>query len=280
MTASCGAISTKPFFSWRHALINCDRSELAATTRHVLLTLSCHMNTAGESCYPSIKRLSRETGLSPQTVMKHLSLARAAGWISVRRHGFRGQTWRRNEYAIAWPSEKAVNQVDREMINHIDPSTSVNSSKKTHQYEKYRAFGLQMLTDLRKMNPEHREPPWPVWLRDTRAMCEQDGRTLAELYSLWQFVSADQFWRSVILSPGALRDKWDRLQIKRGGMSKQTDTRCIGLDDHGERCKRSGTFCAPGCGWLCFECREAGERTRALTVDPSQPRKVPTGEGG
>ena len=62
------------------------------------------MNDAGESCYPSVRTVARETGLARKTVMAHLRQATAAGWITTRAHGFRGQIWRRNEYAISWPA--------------------------------------------------------------------------------------------------------------------------------------------------------------------------------
>jgi hypothetical protein len=90
----------EPFFSWRSAILT---SELPATTRHVLLTLSCHMNDAGESCFPSIERLSKETGLSTRAVSKHLGAAREACWIKTEKHGFAGRQWARNEYRISWP---------------------------------------------------------------------------------------------------------------------------------------------------------------------------------
>lgn len=88
------------FFSWRQAIL---KSGLRATTKHVLLTLSCHMNDAGESCYPSIDLLCQETSLSKRAVITHLQLALNAGWIGVRVHGFSGRSWARNEYHIKWP---------------------------------------------------------------------------------------------------------------------------------------------------------------------------------
>jgi hypothetical protein len=88
------------FFTWRTAILE---SSLPATTRHVLLTLSCHMNDAGESCFPSIERLSRETGLSTRSVSTHLGKAREAGWIKSGLHGYGGRQWARNEYRISWP---------------------------------------------------------------------------------------------------------------------------------------------------------------------------------
>lgn len=82
-------------YTWRHAVIN---SDLESTTRHVLLTLSCHINDAGESAYPSTKTLARECAVSEPTICKHLRIAKCAGWLIVRKHGFGGQAWARSEY--------------------------------------------------------------------------------------------------------------------------------------------------------------------------------------
>lgn len=122
------------FMSWRGLIL---MSDLPATTRHVLLTLGCHMNDAGESCYPSITKLSKETGLSRQTVVAHLQHAKDAGWIEVAKHGYKGKRWARNEYCIAWP--KVVNVLDRldgeggqpgihKVVNLLDSNSSRNSS--------------------------------------------------------------------------------------------------------------------------------------------------------
>ena len=81
------------------------QSSLPSTTRHVLLTLSCHVNDAGEPCYPTIRLLAKETGRSPRVVMLHLDNGEAAGWITVGKHGFSGQKWATNEYTLAWPAD-------------------------------------------------------------------------------------------------------------------------------------------------------------------------------
>lgn len=127
----------RQFFSWRAAIL---KSGLQPTTRHVLLTLACHMNDAGESCYPSLELLVEETGLTKRSIITHLNLAREAGWIEVEQHGFRGQKWRRNEYRIAWPnmdegSERASPPLDgggenndTKVVNVVHHSTTENSS--------------------------------------------------------------------------------------------------------------------------------------------------------
>lgn len=84
----------KPW-TWRHAIIN---SSLPATTRHVLLTLSCHVNDVGEDCFPSTGTLARETNLSERSVCTHLELAREQGWFVVRKHGYGGKKWARHQY--------------------------------------------------------------------------------------------------------------------------------------------------------------------------------------
>ena len=88
-------------FSWRHAVIS---SALSPTTRHVLLTLACHVSDAGDACFPSIDQLVAETGLSRRSVIDHLHAAQAAGWLLIGLHGFRGQKWRSHEYVIAVPA--------------------------------------------------------------------------------------------------------------------------------------------------------------------------------
>ncbi|MGH0004549.1 helix-turn-helix domain-containing protein [Pseudovibrio ascidiaceicola] len=92
-------------WNWRQAFC---QSELPATTKHVLQTLSMFMNTMGESCYPSIEDLVEYSGLSKRAVLNHIETARAAGWIKVSQHGFRGQRWKRHEYVARWPERDLI----------------------------------------------------------------------------------------------------------------------------------------------------------------------------
>lgn len=87
-------------YTWRGGVI---KSDLPSTTRHVLLTLSCHFNDAGEACYPSTRLLAEETGLSERAVITHLIRARELGWLIVSKHGFAGQRWSRNQYVPSFP---------------------------------------------------------------------------------------------------------------------------------------------------------------------------------
>ncbi|TIV00209.1 MAG: helix-turn-helix domain-containing protein [Mesorhizobium sp.] len=92
-------------WSWRHAFA---LSDLPATTKAVLHTVGMFMNEVGESCYPSVADLCRYSGLDKKTVLKHLAVASEAGWLAISQHGFRGQKWKRNQYAPRWPERDLI----------------------------------------------------------------------------------------------------------------------------------------------------------------------------
>lgn len=93
-------------FRWREAVLN---SDLPPTTRHVLLTLGCHMAKDGGDCFPSTRTLARETGRSRRTVEKHLRQV-AGEWIERREVG-QGRGWRRTEYRPLLPDAAGRGEV-------------------------------------------------------------------------------------------------------------------------------------------------------------------------
>ena len=94
----------RPLFDWRSAIAS-DFGPPNPTTRHVLLTLSLHMSAKGDSCFPSIELLVRETGLSRRAVITHLQAASQAGWVGKQERPERnGQGWRRVEYFSLIPN--------------------------------------------------------------------------------------------------------------------------------------------------------------------------------
>lgn len=143
------------FYSWRQAVL---KSRLGSTTKHVLVTLGCYMNDMGESCFPSIELLMEDTSLSNRAIITHLDKAEKAGFIAIRKHGFAGQKWARNDYVATFPQEvlpqsnppelpeKAVNDVhhlngkavnvvqqgsephDKKAVNVVHTSSSIDLS--------------------------------------------------------------------------------------------------------------------------------------------------------
>ena len=89
-------------FDWRETVAS-GGGPRTPTTRHVLLTLSLHMNADGGSCFPSVRRLSKETGYHTDTVCKHLRLAVEDGWLKRQLGKLGGQAWRRASYQATVP---------------------------------------------------------------------------------------------------------------------------------------------------------------------------------
>lgn len=86
-------------FKWRKAIFS---SDLKSITKHVLLTLSCHMDMSGKNCFPTIKTLSTETSLSERCVGIHLELAEKKHWIK-RQKVMSGRKWANYKYESNLP---------------------------------------------------------------------------------------------------------------------------------------------------------------------------------
>lgn len=79
-----------------------------ATTRHVLLTLALHMDATGGSCWPSVRTLAEETGLSRRAVMEHIEKAASEGWVKRWVRGAGGRGWRLAEYQATVPDHVVI----------------------------------------------------------------------------------------------------------------------------------------------------------------------------
>lgn len=93
----------RPLFTWRSAIAS-PRGPKSPTTRLVLLTISLHMSERGDSCFPSTRTISEESGLSHRAVIEHIDVAEKAGWLGKRERKSNGKGWRRMEYVAQVPA--------------------------------------------------------------------------------------------------------------------------------------------------------------------------------
>lgn len=73
--------------------------------------------------------------------------------------------------------------------------------------------------------PKAKKPNYAVWANEIRLMRERDGKQHREICELFKWACHDSFWSGNILSPAALRRKWDQLEINR---NKQASGRQAG----------------------------------------------------
>lgn len=71
---------------------------------------------------------------------------------------------------------------------------------------------FQLIT---RISPSAKIPNWSGWANDVRLMREQDNRTHSDICQMLKFANQDSFWKSNILSPAKLREKWTQLEAKR-----------------------------------------------------------------
>lgn len=88
-------------WSWRQAI---EKAKLPCPTKCVLFVLGNYMNEHGEGCYPTVETLAEGAGLSKRATLEHLHKAKLVGFITIRKHGFKGQKWARNEYSPRYPA--------------------------------------------------------------------------------------------------------------------------------------------------------------------------------
>lgn len=81
----------------------------------------------------------------------------------------------------------------------------------------------QMFEKILLLNPKHKKPDLEKWADEIRLMRERDSRTHSDIADLFAWANADSFWKTNILSPAKLREKWDALQIKRAAANPAAD---------------------------------------------------------
>jgi hypothetical protein len=72
-----------------------------------------------------------------------------------------------------------------------------------------------ILGKVQSIIPNTKEPNLESWANDIRLTREQDKRSHEEIKTLFSWANKNRFWRSNILCPGKLRDKWNQLQIQK-----------------------------------------------------------------
>lgn len=104
-----GGFHLKPY-SWRRAIVD---SSLKPFTKHTLLTLSIYMNEAGQTCFPGYELIAQQTGAARSTVIKHVGVAVAAGFLVKTQRLRENGSNTSNEYAPAIPDDLfTVRQTD------------------------------------------------------------------------------------------------------------------------------------------------------------------------
>lgn len=107
-------------------------------------------------------------------------------------------------------------RISKSSPRKVKPEAAVSSPKGdkwgTADDLKAAQWIFQLIT---RISPSAKTPNWSGWANDVRLMREQDSRTHSDICQMFKFANQDSFWKSNILSPAKLREKWTQLEAKR-----------------------------------------------------------------
>lgn len=95
------------------------------------------------------------------------------------------------------------------------PDKQKAKGRKKHGTQEDHDAARYIFGKVRTVDQTAKEPNWDSWANEVRLMREQDGRTHREICELFTWANSDSFWKSNILCPAKLREKWTQLQAKR-----------------------------------------------------------------
>ena len=196
--------------------------EVPSSEKLVLLCLAdCHNADTGQ-CNPSVNYICKKTSLDRKTILKSLKVLSDQEVLS--RIKVEGSS---NQYFLAVEAVpnmgQGVAQISPKAVPNLGhkPKTKPKKNLRWENGDLETAESIYNL--LLALNPKHKKPSMETWANTIRLMRESDGHTHFDIMDLFRFANSDSFWKSNILSPAKLREKWDVLTIRKGDTSAPTE---------------------------------------------------------
>ena len=152
-------------------------------------------------------------------------------WHPCKVSELRGSRETHGESTVDTPLEDGRNRSDSPNPDSLNPDSPNPDSTKASgdrdataeqqepsepkHTDEDREVAERMLHQVREIAPSTKASKrWPDHIR---LMRERDGHSHDEIRDMLAWVARDNFWRTNILSPAKLREKWPQLEAKRNG---------------------------------------------------------------
>lgn len=174
-----------------------------------------------------------------QTISKWINHLKKLGYLKIEVVKDGKQIVGRKMFAITTPVNANVNtpiNVDDDRginVDVKDNTTSINttsSNKKTPRpkhkkrvYDKesdYYKLSEFFISQIKKNNPNFKDPNIQKWSDDFRRIVEVDHRDKHEVAVLIKWVQKDSFWMANVLSPAKLKKQYDSLIMRMNNSSE------------------------------------------------------------
>jgi hypothetical protein len=165
------------------------------------------------------KKAVEETGLSEQEIRTIIAFLKKIKFLTIKTT---------NKFSlisiINWPIYQAINegnQPSNQPTTNQQLTTYKNNRTKTFLSDSIEIrLSELLLKKIISRNPNHKKPNLQTWARDIDRMIRIDHRTPQDIRTVIEWCQADTFWQSNILSTAKLREKFDQLTAKMGGVKK------------------------------------------------------------
>jgi len=188
-----------------------------------------------ESCWPGLRILAGDTGLSVGAVrqsIRHLENGKifAVQRVKGRANRYRllietvseSDTVRKDKCVKKWRT--GVSESGTELYQKIAPNQNIEQLNQIQSLcPKSDAFRLAelLLSLILARKPDFKKPNLQGWAKDIDRMIRLDKRTPEQIEAVIRWCQQDLFWQSNILSAAKLREKFDQLELRMKGSNGQ-----------------------------------------------------------
>jgi hypothetical protein len=211
-----------------------EHSESRRASRHVLISIANHCDSAGQNSFPSVSTIARESKISDREVRRSLKILIELGELAIERgtgpHGV-------NMYSMPKMMGDKLSSVrlsgvtsGREVVT-FDPKRGDKSDHAIRKNRPEPSTNRELLepsalrvaellrTRILQNNPSAKITDGQIqnWAVVADRMIRLDDRTAKQIEDLIEWSQKDDFWCRNILSMEKLRTKFDQLTMHREG---------------------------------------------------------------
>lgn len=202
-----------------------------------LLTMAGRVNDDGSIYLREGKAFSKEmlavvTGQSSEFVETTLNLLEDMGMIEVDKKGIiEIVNWEKHQNIEALSKIKEQNRERQRLyrerlkekqeqrnVTSRDSSITVTHQNKNKNKNNTSPLSVELceffISKIKENNPKFKQPNIDQWANDMDKIIRLDKREPEEIKAVIAFCQSDEFWKSNILSPKKLREKFDMLYMK------------------------------------------------------------------
>ena len=92
---------------------------------------------------------------------------------------------------------------------------SRKSAKRTYDVDSnYYQLSVFLFEEMKKNNPEVKQPDFDKWADEVRKMVELDRRKEEQVKNMIIWSQSNDFWKGIVLSTKKLREKYDQMKVQ------------------------------------------------------------------